>query len=426
MAKKPTQLGPVGEGFDEVIDTIVAEQDTGFSYDNSHVKQLFSTFEKQKRTDGEIEYWYARDIQLLLSYKRWEDFKKVIEKARAACENSRIDSDDHFRYVPKMVSIGSKAERNIEDVALTRYACYLIAQNGDPRKIEIAFAQTYFATQTRKLELIEQTLKDMERVEARHKLQETERHLSGVVYQRGFANKDFGIMRSKGDQALFGGRSTQTMKARLDVPKSRPLADFTDTVIIKGKDFAAAMTAFNTEANDLYGVTQITNEHVLNNESVRQALLSRCIYPERLPKREDIRKVERKLRSQEVEPPSENEAIGKISESVEKEFELYIIDVSKDLWKIALLIMATKLGGIVTTKELIEEIPNYIEIPDTAYEDSDTRKEPRYYQIVRNLKSNKKNRTSVFARGYANDIRGGFQITQAGLDFVKETFKDFV
>ena len=425
MAKEATRLEQIGDGFDDVLN-VISDTRNGKEYDHSKIEYLFDRFELLKNESDNIEFWYARDIQPLLSYKRWEDFKKVVEKARSACESSGFDSDDHFRYAPKMVNIGSNAEREIDDIALTRYACYLIAQNGDPRKTEIAFAQTYFATQTRKLELIQQRIKDLERIEARHKLQETEKQLSSVVYNRGFEEKDFAIMRSKGDMALFGGRDTKTMKAILGVPKGRPLADFTDTVIIKGKDFAAAMTAFNVEARDMHGVRQISKEHVINNDAVRDALVSRGIYPERLPAREDIKKIERKLKSKGIELPRGKESLAGIDENGNKEFELLIIDISKDLWKIALLIMSTKPGGIIMTRELIEEVPKYIEISEMNTLFSDVKQEPKYYQIIRNLKSNKKNKTSLFSRGYATDIRGGFQITKAGLDFVKETFKDFI
>lgn len=362
-------------------------------------------------------------MQILLGYACWESFTNVIKKAEQSCENNDSKPSNHLRDITKVVAVGSKTKRRIGDMALTRYACYLIAQNSDPAKQEIAFAQTYFATQARRYELLQKKFKDLERVKERHNLQKSEKRLSGIAYQRGFDNKDFGIMRSKGDQALFK-LSTQSMKMRLGIPHGRPLADFADTVIIKGKDFAAAMTAYNTENKDLYGVINIIHEHVVNNTEVRNALIKCGIVSENVPPQEDVRKVERRLKSAgiaEYEQDKKKELVGE-----EKEFVLHRIDIAKDLWKFALLIATTKPAGIVMTQDLYDEIPKYIEIPEQYNEISEIKKEPKFKQVVRNLKSNKGNSVSMFSRGYATDIRGDFQITKQGLDFVKEAFKDFV
>ena len=246
-----------------------------------------------------VEFWYARDLMALLGYDRWENFHKAIERAIDSCKASEIEPADHFRSVTKMVQIGSGAERAVKDYMLTRYACYLIAQNGDPRKEEIAFAQSYFAVQTRKQELIEERIAYIERTEARGKLRESEKRLSQNIYERGVDDAGFGRIRSRGDQALFGGKSTQEMKKKLGVSDKRPLADFLPTLTIAAKNLATEMTNYNVEEKDLQGESAITSEHVQNNQSVRDTLGSRGIKPEELPPSEDIKKLERRVKSQE-------------------------------------------------------------------------------------------------------------------------------
>jgi len=263
------------------------------------VQTLTATFEScAQQTDGGIEYWLARDLQPLLGYSEWRNFSTAISKAKTACELSGHPVADHFVDVNKMVGIGSGSQREVEDIMLTRYACYLIAQNGDPKKPEIAFAQTYFAIQTRRAEIIEQRLLEAERVLARHKLTATEKELSQVIYEQTGGNQDFAFIRSKGDQALFG-KSTQMMKAQWKVPDSRPLADFAPTIILKAKDFAAEITIFNTREHGMKSESAISNEHITNNQAVRKTLLERGIRPETLPASEDVKKVERRLVSEE-------------------------------------------------------------------------------------------------------------------------------
>jgi DNA-damage-inducible protein D len=261
------------------------------------VQTLTSTFEGHaQQTDNGVEYWLARDIQHLLGYSKWENFLNVVDKAKTACEVSGHVVANHFPDVRKMVDLGSGSQREVEDLMLTRYACYLIAQNGDPRKAEIAFAQTYFAVQTRKAELIEQRLLEAERVRARRKLITSEKELSEVIFEQTGGSQDFAMIRSKGDQALFG-KSTQAMKAQWMVPDSRPLADFAPTIILKAKDFAAEITIFNARQHQLGNEKQIATEHVSNNLAVRKALVDRGIRPETLLAAEDVKKVERRLQS---------------------------------------------------------------------------------------------------------------------------------
>ena len=262
------------------------------------IKSLFEQFEKAAAEVENIECWSAREMQTLLGYAKWENFSKVIDKAKESCQQVGHNVADHFPDVRKMVQIGSGAEKEIDDILLTRYACYLIAQNGDPRKSQIAFAQTYFAIQTRRAELIEQRLLETERVKARAKLQETEKKLSGILYERGVNDKGFANIRSKGDQALFR-LNTNMLKRKMGVPDNRPLADFLPTISIKAKDFAAEMTSVNVQSKDLQGERDITAEHEDNNRAVRQMLVERGIVPENLPPAEDVKKVERRLASEE-------------------------------------------------------------------------------------------------------------------------------
>lgn len=263
------------------------------------VHSLTDTFEAHaQQTEGGIEFWLARDIQHLLGYTKWDNFLNVVSKAKTACEVSGHQLSDHFADVGKMVDLGSGSQREVDDIMLTRYACYLIAQNGDPKKQEVAFAQTYFAIQTRRAELIEQRLLENERVSARKKLTETEKELSQVIYEQTGGNQDFATIRSKGDRALFG-KTTQAMKAQWKVPDSRPLADFAPTIILKAKDFATEITIFNAREHSLSSETAIASEHIANNEAVRQTLLERGIRPESLPAAEDVKKVERRLASEE-------------------------------------------------------------------------------------------------------------------------------
>jgi len=263
------------------------------------IQQLFEKFEDACYDLDGLECWSGREMQEVLGYSDWRNFLNTIQKAASSCKNSGEEISDHFVEVTKMIEIGKGGQRGVQDIALTRYACYLVAQNGDPAKQEVAFAQTYFAVQTRKQELIEKRLLDIDRVKAREKLSKSEKKLSGIIYERGVDQRSFALIRSEGDKALFGGRSTEFMKNKLGIPTGRPLADFLPTLLIKAKDFATELTSHNVVDKGLTTDKAITKEHIDNNKEVRSILLKRGVKPESLPPAEDVKKVQRSIDSAE-------------------------------------------------------------------------------------------------------------------------------
>jgi DNA-damage-inducible protein D len=270
--------------------------------DHSLIINLQSRFDQLAQIHPErenLEFWFARDLQEPLGYARWENFMTAIQRAIESCKTTGYEAEHHFRGVTKMVTLGSGAERSIDDFMLTRYACYLIAQNGDPRKEPIAFAQSYFALQTRKQELIEERMRLLGRLEARDKLRASEKALSDNIFERGVDDAGFGRIRSKGDAALFGGHATQSMKDKFGITQTRPLADFLPALTIAAKNLATEMTNHNVQQADLQGEKFITSEHIQNNLSVREMLGKRGIKPEDLPPEEDIKKLERRVKSEE-------------------------------------------------------------------------------------------------------------------------------
>lgn len=285
-----------------MINIINYKQLTNPTYmDKNTITKLTAAFNAISHFDlqADIEFWYARELQVLLEYADWRNFLKVVEKAKESTQSAGAEADNHFVGVTKMITLGKGAEREIDDIVLTRYACYLIAQNGDPRKEPIAFAQTYFAIQTRKQELIEERLLLQDRLHARRKLTAAETELSQNIFERGVDDAGFGRIRSKGDFALFGGHTTAAMKAKLAVPDNRPLADFLPTVTIAAKNLATEITNHNVRQHDLHGEPAITQEHVKNNKSIRKMLAESDIKPENLPPEEDLKKLERRIKADE-------------------------------------------------------------------------------------------------------------------------------
>ncbi|MGN1165824.1 MAG: DNA damage-inducible protein D [Lachnospiraceae bacterium] len=285
--------------------------------DSRRIEQIKGQFDNaiQITEDEQIEFWYARDLMMLLGYSRWENFEKAIGRAIESCETAQIEALDHFREVTKMITAGKGATRNVRDYMLTRYACYLIAMNGDTTKEEIAFAQSYFAVQTRKQELIEERIAYIERTQARNRLKESEKRLSQNIYERGVDDDGFARIRSRGDQALFGGYSTKDMKVKLGVNDNRPLADFLPTLTIAAKNLATEMTNYNVENKDLYGEPAITGEHIQNNTEIRKMLAGRGIKPEELPPAEDIKKLERRAKKQDKKIVEKSGSFASVEES---------------------------------------------------------------------------------------------------------------
>lgn len=265
------------------------------------IQKLNKSFEEYAYEQDGIEYWLARELQDLLGYADWRNFLNAVEKAKESCETTGEAISDHFVDVTKTIAMPKGASKEVPDVMLTRYACYLIAQNGDPKKEQIAFAQSYFAIQTRKQELLEERIQLNERLKAREKLAATETELSKNIYERGVDNKGFANIRSKGDWALFGGHNTSAMKRKLGIVENRPLADFLPTITITAKQLATEITNFNVKKNDLKGETTITTEHIKNNADIRSLLGKSGIKPEELPAEEDIKKLERRVKSADKE-----------------------------------------------------------------------------------------------------------------------------
>jgi|GEM_PF-52214 len=406
---------------------------------DSTIDDLIVAFEAvAKKTDDGIEFWFARDIQTLLEYKEWRKFSEnLITKAKAACRESGSQPEDHFVHVDKMVPLGSGAERSVEDVMLTRYACYLTAQNGDPRKRPVAFAQTYFATQTRKQEVSERAsgkatplTEDDKRVYLRNQIKEHNKYLASAAKGAGVATPDqFAIFQSKGYQGLYG-KNVSEIRRYKGLPKSAQILDRMGSTELAANFFRVTQTEEKLRKDNVQGVTAAYDTHYEVGRQVRDAMLKISgIAPEDLPAVENVRQAEKRLKEAapvliepEPEPdPSQYPVIEEIEVPQDSPPE---VDLKKDLWKYALLVMAQRPNMEISTADLIKELPNYIAVPLETEENNASRGDTKFSQIVRNLKSHKDSSTNFIRLGYAEAIPRGFRATEKGRQFVLEFFKD--
>lgn len=425
--------------FDEALGRYVeTDPDEALAVQNEEMPEgtiddLIDAFEAcaQKTEDG-IEYWYARDLAKLLSYGEWRFFKKVLDKAVAACRESEHDAGDHFVQVHGMVSIGSGAERKVEDFMLSRYACYLTAQNGDARKRPVAFAQTYFAIQTRKQEVAERSQavavplsEDEKRVFIRNQLKEHNKYLASAAKGAGVITPDqFAIFQSKGYQGLYG-KTVPEIRRYKGLAKSAQILDRMGSTELAANFFRVTQTEEKLRKEEVRGVQAAYNTHYEVGRQVRDAMLKISgIAPEDLPAVESIKKAEKRLKAVpppimlEPEPEPDDDSVIE-----EIDTDLQEVDLRKDLWKYALLIMAQRPNMEISTSELIAELPNYIRIPDGTEAKNSSRGDSKFSQIVRNLKSHKDSATNFIKLGYAEPIPRGFRATPKGRAFVVDFFK---
>ena len=400
---------------------------------NATIDSLIEAFEAAgNRTDDGNEFWYARDLQILLEYRRWESFEDVLERAVTACREAGQEPGNHFRQVPKMVPVGSGAEREILDVMMDRYACYLVAQNGDSKKRAIAFAQTYFAIQTRRQEIADQTAtvaiplsEDEKRIFLRNQIKEHNRYLSSAAKDAGVVTpQDFAIFHSKGYQGLYG-KTVGQIRQYKGLSSSTDILNRMGSTELAANFFRVTQTEEKLRKDGIRGKERANETHYAVGRQVRDAMLKISgIAPEDLPAVDDIKHVAKRLMAQPAAPviaPAARQVQPAADKPVD---DLRPINLRNDLWKYALLVLAQRPAVPMSTTELIAELPNYIVVPDDAVGENASRKDSKFSQLVRNLKSHKTTKTNFIYQGYAEDVQGGFQITNKGMDFVREYFKN--
>lgn len=399
---------------------------------DSTIDSLVDAFEAcANRTPSGDEFWYARDLQILLEYRRWESFADVLRRAITSCEQAGHDPNDHFRQTTKMVTVGSGAEREIDDVMLDRYACYLTAQNGSSKIRAVAFAQTYFAIQTRRQELSDRDAKaipmseDEKRVFLRSQIKEHNRHLSSAAKGAGVVTpQDFAIFHSMGYQGLYG-KTVGDIRRYKGISSGADILDRMGSTELAANFFRVTQTEEKLRKDQIRGKQNAYDTHYAVGRQVRDAMLKISgIAPEDLPAADSIKSAEKRLKLLgQTEPAKIAPKPAQIPPPT-GDRELKPIDLRADLWKYALLVMVQQPRMEIATAALIAELPNYIVIPDDQKNINHSRGDSKFSQIVRNLKSHKTARTNFIYQGYAEDIPGGFRATEKGRQFVLDYFRD--
>jgi hypothetical protein len=418
---------------------------TNASMKDGEIERLIAAFEAAAQYDENgNEFWLAHDLQILFEYATWDKFLNVIERAKTACETSGNSVNDHFSRVGKMIELGKGASRETEEFHLSRYACYLTAQNADAKKKPVAFAQTYFAIQTRRQELSDQNsdagiavpqTEDEKRVFLRDQIKAHNRYLSSAAKESGVVTPlEFSIFHSKGYQGLYG-KNVAEIRRYKGLPKTADILDRMGSTELAANFFRVTQTEEKLRKDKVRGLEKAYATHYAVGRQVRDAMLKISgIAPEDLVAVDDIKHAEKRLKAEPrifVSTQSAQEKLPIKETPVEVRptsptnpiiNDRLPISLREDLWKFALLIMATKPDGNISTTELIAELPNYIHIPEVSQAGLAGRNDNKFSQIVRNLKSHKTTKTNFIYQGYAEDTKGGFHITQKGLDFVKTYF----
>jgi len=413
---------------DEVTALVIADMKEGT------IEGLIAAFEDAAReTDQGVEFWTARDLARLLGYSDYRNFQTIVDKAKIACDEIGLDPADHFVDVTDMIVVGKGARREVDNIHLDRYACYLIAQNGDSRKKPVAFAQTYFAIQTRRQEITDRDGVDWtklseahQRLYLRNQVVEENKRLASTAKGAGVQDgRDFGKFQNKGYQGLYGGRGVEEIRQYKRLPRSAKILDHMGSTELAANLFRITQTEEKLRSRGIKNKEAACDAHYEVGVKVRQTMKELSgILPEDLPVAEDVKKIARVERRGQrnrllatPSTPPQIEAQATNAGAAE-------IDLKSDLWKYALLIMAVRPEGEISTSDLIEEMPQYVRLSDEHTAENASRKDSKFSQIVRNLKSHKNTKTNFIYQGYAQDVRGGFKITRKGMDFVREYFRD--